>query len=252
MRLDVENLNNFYSGSVVGQFTKRRLQDSVKKLWGSSFVGTMAGYGFPPPILSLFLDSPQQLLCLMPGQQGVRPWPSRLNNCSLLVEETNWPIATDSIDRLVVLHGLETSENLKDLFQEIWRVMAPTARVIFVVPNRTSWWARSETTPFGHGRPYSVRQLTNQLKLNQFKVEQYVTALYAPPLERLYKLKIAEFLENMGGKAYSGFGAGIIVLEASKQIFALNNPTFEEVVARPLKVLEEFRDPKPISKTYQK
>ncbi len=252
MHLDVENLNNFYFNSVLGQFTQRRLQESVKKLWGSSLIGQVVGYGFPPPILSLFLNSPQRILCLMPGQQGVMRWPSNENNCSVLVEETSWPIATGSVDRLIILHGLETSEKLKDLFQEIWRVLVPSARVIFVVPNRTSWWARSEATPFGQGRPYSIRQLTNQLKLNRFKVEKYVTALYAPPLEKLYLLRLAEFVENFGDRFYPRFGAGVILVEASKQIYALNNPGFGKAVSRPLTVLEEFRDPKPASKLYRK
>ena len=250
MHLDVENLNNFYSDSALGQFTKKQLQDSVKELWSSKPEGLIAGYGFTPPILSTFSNSKQQILCLMPGQQGVISWPHHEDNRSVLVEETSWPLATGSIDRLVVLHGLETSEKLKDLFQEMWRVLAPSGKVIFVVPNRTGWWARSESTPFGQGRPYSIRQLKNQLKLNRFKIEQYVTALYTPPFEKLHSLRIAEFLENLGRKFYSRFGAGIILLEATKQVYAVNTPPVGVGAGRSLNVLDEFSDPKPASKTY--
>lgn len=252
MHLDVKNLNNFYSKSTLGQFTKKQIQEAIRKLWGSKLIGQIAGYGFSPPILSLFVDSPQQILCLMPGQQGVMHWPPKKNNCSVLVEETSWPISSGYIDRLVVLHGLETSEKLKDLFQEIWRVLSPSARVIFVVPNRTGWWARSESTPFGQGRPYSIRQLKNQLRANRFTVEQYVTALYAPPIERIHKLRLAEFLENLGGRVYSRLGAGIIVLEASKQIYAVNSPPVGKEIPRSINVLDELSDPKPASKTFLK
>jgi len=250
MHLDVENLNKFYTETPLGQFTKKQIQDSVKKLWGTQLTGQIAGYGFSPPILSLFLNAQQQMVCLMPGQQGVMTWPGKKNSCTVLVEETSWPIATGTIDRLVVLHGLETSEKLKDLFQEIWRVLAPSARVIFVVPNRTGWWARSEVTPFGQGRPYSIRQLKNQLKSNRFQVEQYVTALYAPPLEKIHLLRIAKVLENLGDRFHSRLGAGIIVLEASKQIYAVNAPPLGKKVSGPVTILEEFSDPKPASKTY--
>ena len=250
MHLDVENLNKFYSETILGQFTKKQIQDSVKKLWGTQIKGQIAGYGFSPPVLSLFLNVKQQMLCLMPGQQGAMPWPEKKTSCTVLVEETSWPIATEAIDRLVVLHGLETSEKLKDLFQEIWRVLAPSARVIFVVPNRSGWWARSEATPFGQGRPYSIRQLKNQLKSNRFQIEQYVTALYAPPLEKIHLFRAAEFLENLGDRFHSRLGAGIIVLEASKQIFAVNAPPQGKEVSAPIAVLEEFSDPKPVSKTY--
>ncbi len=250
MHLDVKNLNNFYNESALGQFTQRRLQKSVKKLWGVSLSGQVAGYGFSPPILSLFLNCSKRVLCLMPGQQGVMNWPSEKNNCSVLVEETSWPLATGSIDKLVVLHGLETSEKLKDLFQEIWRVLAPSGRVIFVVPNRSGWWARNESTPFGQGRPYSIRQLKNQLKLNRFKVEQHLTTLHTPPFSKIYKLRVAEFLENLGDRFKSRFGNGIIMVEASKQIYALNSPPKDVLVLRPMNVLEELSDPKPASKIY--
>ena len=249
MHLDVENLNNFYDKTLIGQFSRKHLQELVKKLWGCSLTGQVAGYGFPGPILSVFDICPNKMLCLMPGQQGVMSWPSNENNCSVLVEETSWPIATSSIDRLVVLHGLETSEKLKDLFQEIWRILAPSAKVIFVVPNRSGWWARSEATPFGQGRPYSIRQLSNQLISNRFKVEQCMTALYAPPVEKLHRLRMADFIENLGKKFFSRLGAGVLLLEASKQIYAVNAPPLGIAVSRPINVLKELSDPKPVSKT---
>jgi hypothetical protein len=246
MHLDVNALNNFYYHTRLGQFTKRKLQESVQKLWGQSFEGKIAGFGFAPPILSLFLDQSNQIVCLMPGQQGVMSWPTKDTNCCALVEETSWPIATGSIERLIILHGLETSEKLKDLLQEIWRVLSPSAKVIFVVPNRSGWWARSETTPFGQGRPYSIRQLTNQLRINRFKIECHVTALYAPPFESLHLLRTGKVLENLGERFGSRFGAGIILLEATKQIYALTKLPLSVVVTKPLEVLDDLSNPKPV------
>ena len=248
MHLDVTGLNNFYSDTVLGQFTKRRLHESIKKLWGNSLSGRIVGYGFAPPILSPFIAYSANILCLMPGHQGVMAWPTDQHNCSVLVEETSWPLATGTIDRLVILHGLETSENLQDLFQEIWRVLAPSAKVIFIVPNRSGWWARTEATPFGQGRPFSIRQLKNQLESNRFKVERHLTALHAPPIERLHLLRAADFLENFGGQFYSPLGAGILLLEATKQIYALNSQALSTMVSRPINVLEELTDPRPVSK----
>ena len=249
MHLDVTGLNNFYSDTVLGQFTKRRLHESIKKLWGNSLSGRIVGYGFAPPILAPFATISTNILCLMPGYQGVMAWPTDQQNCSVLVEETSWPVATDTIDRLVILHGLETSEKLQDLFQEIWRVLAPSAKVIFIVPNRSGWWARSEATPFGQGRPFSIRQLKNQLESNRFKVERNVTALHAPPVERLHLLRAADFLENLGSQFYPQLGAGVLLLEATKQIYALNSPPLSTIVSRPINVLEELTDPKPVAKS---
>ena len=232
MYLDVNDLNNFYYHTRLGEFAKQRLQESVQKLWTKSITGSIAGFGFTPPVLSLFLDQSNQIICLMPGRQGVMSWPMEKINCSVLVEETSWPLATGSIERLVIMHGLETSEKSKDLLQEIWRVLSPTAKVIFVVPNRSGWWARSESTPFGQGRPYSIRQLTNQLRANRFEIEQHVTALYAPPSESQHLLKAGKVFEDLGEKFGSYFGAGIILLEASKRIYALTKPPVNKATFR--------------------
>ena len=246
MHLDVNALNNFYYRTRLGQFAKRRLQESVKKLWSQSCGGLTVGFGFAPPVLSLFLDEPNQTICLMPGQQGVMSWPTAQNNWSALVEETSWPIATNSIERLIILHGLETSEKIKDLLQEIWRVLSPSAKVIFVVPNRSGWWARSEVTPFGHGRPYSIRQLMNQLRSNRFQIERHVSALYAPPSESLHLFRAGQVLEDLGARFGSRFGAGIILLEATKQIYAITKPPLSIIVAKPVDVFDELSNPKSI------
>ena len=246
MHLDVQTLNNFYYSTRLGQFAKRKLQESIQKLWSQPFGGQILGFGFAPPVLSPFLSRSNQMLCLMPGQQGVMSWPSDVRNCSVLVEETSWPIATGSIERLLILHGLETSEKLKDLLQEIWRVLSPSGKVIFVVSNRSGWWARSELTPFGQGRPYSIRQLTSQLNANRFEIEHCVTALYAPPLERLHLVKAGKLLEDLGERFAPRFGAGVLLVEASKQIYALTKPPLRIAVTKPLNVLDDFSKPNPI------
>ena len=46
------------------------------------------------------------------------------------------------------------------MLREIWRVMASGGQLLAVVPNRRGLWARMDTTPFGHGRPYSRSQIT--------------------------------------------------------------------------------------------
>ena len=38
-------------------------------------------------------------------------WPAGLPNCSVLAEETAWPLDTGSVDRLVLLHALETADH---------------------------------------------------------------------------------------------------------------------------------------------
>ena len=61
------------------------------------------------------------------------------------------------------MHGLETSENSRDLLLEIYRVLGPGGRALFIVPNRSGLWARRDHTPFAMGRPYSLGQLERQV-----------------------------------------------------------------------------------------
>jgi hypothetical protein len=53
------------------------------------------------------------------------------------------------------------SDDSVALLREVWRVLAPNGRLLAVVPNRRGLWARIDTTPFGHGRPFSRGQVTH-------------------------------------------------------------------------------------------
>ena len=122
------------------------------------------------------------------------PWPPGGPNVCALVEETRWPIAAATVDRLIVAHGLETCESPDALLPEIWRVLAPGGRVVFIVPNRSGLWARRDVTPFGYGRPYSLGQLEALARRHRFAPERHVGALYAPPSHRRFWLQTAHAL----------------------------------------------------------
>ena len=50
------------------------------------------------------------------------------------------------------------------LLREVWRVLAPSGRMMAIMPNRRGVWTRTDNTPFGHGRPYSRSQITQLLR----------------------------------------------------------------------------------------
>ncbi len=200
MHLDVQDLRNFYYRSTLGRSAQKAVRDKVVALWPPerSKGQTVAGFGFSVPLLRPYLKTARRVIGMMPAPQGVMPWPAGLPNVSVLVEDTIWPLENGVVDRLVLMHGLETSENPAFLLDECYRVLGPGGRALFVVPNRAGLWARSDRTPFGYGRPYSAGQLEGQLKTYGFNVERHLSALYQPPSSRRFWLKTGAFWERAG------------------------------------------------------
>jgi SAM-dependent methyltransferase len=149
------------------------------------------------------------------------------------------------VDRLVVMHGLETSDHSEALMAECWRVLGPGGKALFIVPNRAGLWAPRETTPFGFGRPYTMAQLDQMARRAGFVPERHAAALYIPPSHRRFWLRSAPLWERMGQRVSGLLAAGVILLEVSKQVHAPRRPGLGERVRRPLSILEGV--PKPVA-----
>lgn len=245
MHLDVLDLRAFYYRTRLGRSAQRMLQEALRALWPETRDLNVVGYGFAAPVLRPFLADARRVLSLMPSGQGVMAWPIGGANLSVLVEETRWPIEAGSVDRLVVIHGLETCDSPGALLPEIWRVLAPGGRVAFIVPNRSGLWARRDVTPFGHGRPYSLGQLDGLMRAHRFEPERHGAALYAPPTHRRFWLQTAHFLERLGRRFEPRMMAGALIAEATKQVYARPPGTGKVAVPGPLDVLEGLTRPFP-------
>ena len=245
MYLDVIDLRSFYYRTGLGRAAQRAIRDQVIKLWPEAKGQTVAGFGFAVPMLRPYLADARRVMALMPGQQGVMAWPAGMDNISLLVEETRWPLSTGLVDKLVVLHGLEASEQPDALLAECARVLGPGGRVLFIVPNRAGLWSRADGTPFGHGRPYSIRQLETMIRRHGFTPERHLSALYGPPSHKRFWLRTAPFWEGLGRRVSSWLSGGVLILEASKQVYAPTRGGLVAAVGRPLKALGGVAQPVP-------
>ena len=245
MHLDVLDLRRFYYRTRLGRAAQKAIRDRLTSMWPETKGMTVAGFGFAVPLLRPFLRDARRVVGLMPGPQGVMHWPAGMANVSTLCEETAWPLATGVVDRLVLLHGLETSEHPTALMDECARVLGPGGRAVFVVPNRSGLWARRETTPFAFGRPYSVGQLEAQAKAAGFVPERHYAALFGPPSARNFWLRSHGMMERIGQKLSHSGGGGVILLEVSKQVPARPPAGLAERVRRPLRVLEGVAEPTP-------
>jgi len=237
MHLDVQDLRNFYYRSTLGRAAQKAVRDQMLQMWPEAKGQTVLGYGFAVPLMRPYLAEARRVIALMPGPQGVMPWPVGMPNVSVLSEETAWPIETGHVDKLIVMHGLETSDLPDAVLAECWRVLGPGGKALFVVPNRAGLWSRSDKTPFGYGRPYTQGQLETQLKAHAFLPERHLTTLYQPPSQRRFWRKTAAFWERIGTALPLVAAGGVMMIEASKRVQAPSGPGLSERVRRPLKIL---------------
>lgn len=246
MHLDVQDLRNFYYRTALGRSVKRTIGEQVLQMWPEAKGHTMVGFGFAVPFLRPYLSQARRVTALMPGPQGVMRWPANGDNVSVLCQETMWPLETGHVDRLLVVHGLETSEHASALLRECWRVLGPGGKALFIVPNRTGLWSRSDQTPLGFGRPYSHGQLETQLRLHAFMPERQAAMLYRPPLERRFWMKTGALWERFGRSLSAVLAAGVLMVEVSKRIKPIKGAGIPKTVVAPLTVLRPTPKTTPI------
>ena len=217
MAFDIVDLQGFYA-SALGRLAAQGIGRIVARRWAGCAGMSFAGIGYAPPYLEPFRSDCLRALALMPARQGVVNWPTPGRSSATLVEPTTLPLPTASIDRVLVVHALEFSEQAGDMLEEIWRILTPGGRLMIVAPSRAGLWARVDTTPFGHGQPYSRGQLRELLRENLFSPLYWDEALYAPPFASGLMLRIAPVVERISGRIHLP-GAGVVLVEASKQLY---------------------------------
>ena len=225
MRLDVIELKEFYYGTELGQTTKELINKILDKKINTETDSLTVGFGFACPFLESKIkdNDDKNFLLLMPNEQGVVSWPNKSKSVTALVDEVSWPINTSAADLILISHGLEVSDNQDLLLQEVLRVLKDSGKLVILVPNRTGFWARSDSTPFGNGKPYSISQLTALLQKNQFQIDSITPSLYGFPAKKGYWLKSLLLWEKVGKKLNSFFLGGLLVVEAKKNVFAVKS-----------------------------
>ena len=92
------------------------------------------GWAMPRPSCGPSSRKPQRALAFMPAQQGVTRWPREGGNLTALVDEMDLPLPDRSVDRVLLVHAIECTEQVRPMLREIWRVMADGGRLIVVAP----------------------------------------------------------------------------------------------------------------------
>lgn len=145
MRRDVRELREFYA-QPLGLAVRETLTRKVFETWGDAPGVDMLGLGYATPFLEPFLSA-RRVTAAMPAQQGVEPWPAHGRRRSTLVDEAALPFPDAMFDRVLVVHGLEESDNPAALLAEVCRVMSGPGRVIIAAAARGGLWSNAEKLP---------------------------------------------------------------------------------------------------------
>lgn len=219
MRRDALELDRFYR-SRQGRAARGMILRRLTALWPETRDQDMLGIGYATPYLDSFRDQSRRAISFMPSGQGAVIGSGGPSTC-VLGDETHLPFPEAMFDRLLMIHALEEADSLPVLLRESWRVLAPEGRVVIVTSARAGIWAWLDSTPFGHGRPFSRAQLSTLLDDALFEPTAWSRALYAPPWRWSTGPKTAEVWEKAGETAWAGLG-GVILVEAVKRTGAVH------------------------------
>jgi len=236
MQPDILELRDFYDRPL-GSLVRRAISQRIRARWSRLPGATLIGVGYPVPFLGSFRTEAGRIGALMPATQGAITWPSIGGVCTALYEEELLPLPDASVDNLLVVHCLEGSGHVRKLLRELWRVLKPEGSLIIVAPNRRGVWARLDTTPFGHGQPYSPRQLERALREALFSPVDWSQALFMAPVDRAIVRRTGLAVERIGARVWPVF-AGVIIVEARKE---LASPIGTGAMARRLPQLVPLR-----------
>lgn len=230
MRRAIEELRAFY-GEPAGVLTRRLIARRLHDAWGEADNCDVLGLGYATPWLDLFVGA-RRTIAAMPGGQGAEPWPAAATRSrSVLVDDGRLPFAAGAFDRILLVHALEEADDARLMLAEAVRALAPAGRMILIASARGGLWSRAESTPFGHGRPFTRRQMERLVREAGLEPMAWSATLFAPPWPPLFPL--AEGWDHAARRIAPG-SAGVILLEASRRTYAPVRPGLAEAAAAAL------------------
>lgn len=136
------------------------------------------------------------------------------------------PIASQSVDVVVLHHTLEFSADAHQVLREIDRVLVPEGHVVIVGFNPWSCWLpwrwtlRWSKQPPWCGRALGSARLRDWLSLLSFDVVYGKYFFFRPPLRHQGIMDRLTLLETLGARLWPVFGAAFILV-GCKRVIAL-------------------------------
>jgi SAM-dependent methyltransferase len=152
---------------------------------------------------------------------------NRKTEIKLLAEPGSLPLASQSIDLLLLPHVLEFSAHPHQILREAERVLMPEGQVIISGFNPYSLWglprflpSRKQNYPW-QGNFISLPRIKDWLALLGFDVVAGRMCCYEPPLRSEQWLRRFHFMEAAGDRWWALAG-GVYFLQAKKRVAGMH------------------------------
>jgi SAM-dependent methyltransferase len=136
------------------------------------------------------------------------------------------PIASDSVDVVLLFHTMDFYHDPHQTLREVERVLIPEGRVIIVGFNPWSLWGlrrlfsgRSGRPPW-NGRFISIHRIHDWLSLLGFRIETTRPLMFRPPLRQRLLMERLDLLERSGKHWWPAL-SGAYIVEAVKRVSTL-------------------------------
>ena len=190
------------------------LADFIPNLFG--YYAVQVGYWGPPG--ENFAST------RIPNSFSVLPDPLDVPGADMVAELDKLPLASESVDTVLLPHSLEFSGHPHRLLREIDRVLVPEGHMLILGFNPYGlWgWPRHSLRQPGHGpwceRFISEGRIRDWLTLLGYDIVGAQRYLYRPPVNHVPTLFRLSFLEGMGRRLWPVFSGAYLLLARKKVV----------------------------------
>jgi len=123
-----------------------------------------------------------------------------------LAQPDQLPVASDSVDVVVLPHTLEFEPNPHELLREVDRILIPEGHVVILGFNPWSIWGCGKALPSRRrqapwcGKYRAAARVKDWLSLLGFDIVKYEGYFFRPPLQSTAIMKRLAFLESSGAR----------------------------------------------------
>src|SRR5260370_31809094 len=145
MTIDVIDLRDFYSQRL-GIVARQLINRGIRARWPNADGQRVLGLGYPTPYLGLFREDSERCIAFMPAAQGVLKWPTARPALAALVDQFSLPLPDAAVDRILLVHALEMSDDPEGLLREVWRGPGRAGPRAGSFPHPCRRWSRPPPT----------------------------------------------------------------------------------------------------------